>query len=73
VAGTAYPRGSSRLPVDNIADALTIAQERDLTKLHIYGMVTVPSGTTVTGYTLEGDHGYVSLLTFVDGCVTEKC
>jgi len=37
VAGTTYPIGTSALPVSNIADALTIANERFIHELHIFG------------------------------------
>lgn len=39
VSGTTYPIGTNYSPVNNIQDALIIAQERNIYQLHIFGQV----------------------------------
>lgn len=43
VAGTTYPIGTAGTPVDNLADALTIATARNLRKIYIKGWHTLNS------------------------------
>lgn len=43
VAGTAFPIGTAGTPVDNLADALTIATARNLRKIYIKGWHTLNS------------------------------
>jgi hypothetical protein len=37
--GTTYPKGTAAVPVNNLTDAITIANERNIRELHIYGEV----------------------------------
>jgi hypothetical protein len=53
-AGTAYPIGTSVSPVNNLANALTIAAYRGLKRLKINSDLTVASGQDITEYTLVG-------------------
>ncbi len=44
VSGTTFPTGTPRQPVNNLTDALTIANSRGLTKFFVEGNLTITSG-----------------------------
>ncbi len=44
VSGTTFPTGTPRQPVNNLTDALTIANSRGLTKFFVEGNLTISSG-----------------------------
>ena len=71
-SGTAYPRGTSRMPVDNIADALVIASGQELNDFHIEGLITIPSGADVSNKDFEATNGYQGQLYFTPGCITDN-
>lgn len=53
VAGTAWPIGTPTVPVDNLADALVIADSRNLNRIYIaYGTLQLPSD--ISGYAFIG-------------------
>lgn len=41
VAGTAFPLGTPTNPTSNLADALTIAAQQNLKKIHVHGSITL--------------------------------
>jgi hypothetical protein len=69
-AGTAYPQGTTKYPVDNLADALTIATANGFTHLYIGSNLTVGATDDISGYHLFGDTPASLTLTLTDGCVT---
>jgi hypothetical protein len=79
-SGTAYPIGTFKVPVNNIADAKTIATTRGFDNFYIRGNLTVPStatdssGGNLTALRFEGDGATLNvtrtLVTLTSGCVT---
>lgn len=69
-AGTAFPQGTVEAPVDNLTDALTIAAERGLNRLHFKSDYTFVNGDNVAGYELSGEAPSRTTLTFNSGSVT---
>lgn len=61
-AGTTFPTGTSRQPVSNFTDALTIANDRGLTKFFIEGNCTL-TGLTFDNYVFEGQSTSRTLIT----------
>jgi len=54
--GTLYPIGTPSTPVNNMSDALTIAQVKGLEKIHIGGaLFTISASDVLNGLILEGD------------------
>jgi len=53
VSGTQWPKGGYFQPVDNFADARTIANRYGITKYIIKGNGTLPSGTAHTNWTFS--------------------
>jgi len=54
ISGTLYPRGTIRMPVDNIADAVLIAEYRGFNKIYFHSDFTLGSESTLDSYILEG-------------------
>ena len=69
-AGTTFPQGTVEAPVNNLADALTIASSRGLNRLHFKSNYTFLSGDNVAGYELSGEAPSRTTLTFNSGSVT---
>lgn len=63
VAGTAFPIGTHETPVNNWADALTIATERGLEVFVVHGACTLTTGDDVSGYALLGENAITTQLT----------
>ena len=61
-SGTTFPTGTSRQPVDNFTDALTIANIRGLSKFFIIGNATL-TGLTFDNYVFEGQSTSRSTIT----------
>lgn len=55
VPGTLYPVGTPLSPVNNLADALTIATARGFNTLHIKSSITIASGEVIDNYILTSD------------------
>lgn len=68
--GTVFPQGTEESPVDNLADALTIASERGFKAIYFKGSFTFVSGDNVAGYELWGEAPSRSTLTFSSGTIT---
>lgn len=61
-SGTTFPTGTTRQPVDNFTDALSIASARGLDKFFIIGNCTL-SGLTFDSYVFEGQSTSRTLIT----------
>ena len=74
--GTAYPLGTTGSPVDNLADALSIAEALGFRKLFILGDLTVGAAESVASYEIIGEGATLSmtrtLVTLTAGCVTSN-
>lgn len=75
-AGTVYPIGSRASPVNNLADALTIAEGYGFDNLFVEGNLTVNSGQDISNYHLYGQGATFNvtktLITLTAGCVTSN-
>jgi hypothetical protein len=75
-AGTAFPIGTLSSPVNNLADAITIATTRGFDKLYILGTLTLYSGDNVSYLRLVGDGASInaprSVLIMEAGCITSN-
>jgi len=68
--GTTFPTGTPRQPVNNVTDAITIANNRGLPKLFIIGDYTFLSSDDVSGFEIIGQSESLSTLTFNAGSTT---
>lgn len=55
VTGTAYPLGTHNHPVDNLADALTIAAANGVGKIHITNELTILASNNIDGLIITSD------------------
>jgi hypothetical protein len=69
-AGTAFPKGTSELPVNNLADAKSIAVERGFRKLYIRSDLTIGAAESVNNYILQGTGLEYETITLTSGCTT---
>jgi len=69
LAGTAFPIGTERVPVNNLADALTIATNIGVEKLTFDSNFTLEPGDNVSGYTITSD--VHSTITVSSGVITQ--
>ena len=70
VAGTIYPTGTASQPVDNLADAKTLAAAYGLTNLRIRGTLVLGATDNVDGFTIVGDNPLTSALVLTPGVST---
>lgn len=68
--GTEYPVGTLQQPVNNISDALLIADERGFEELHIIGDITLDSGIDVSGIKIFGSSVDRTTITISSGVAT---
>ena len=68
-SGTIFPTGTTLNPVDNFANALTIANNNSIKKFIVSGNITIGGSDDVTGMVFEalGDHTTIAL---TSGCTT---
>ena len=71
-AGTAYPLGTPRQPVNNFADAKLIAESRGFNHLHIDGEATL-TDLDFSGYTFRGDNPQVSSIVVDSSAIVDGC
>jgi hypothetical protein len=69
-SGTAFPLGSVQTPVNNLPDALTIAQNVNINQIFFKNDYTIDSGIDVSGYELVGLSPARTTLTFASGSIT---
>jgi len=55
VDGTTFPRGTDRMPVNNVTDALLIATYRGFHKLYVKSDMTIDSGSDLSSFLIEGE------------------
>ena len=72
-AGTTFPTGTPRQPVNNLADALTIANSRGFQAFYILGDATIDSGLDYTGKTFYGESQAKSVLTITSAAIVNGC
>jgi hypothetical protein len=53
-AGTTYPIGTSSEPVNNISEAVTIANSRGFSEIVVQGNLTLDTGDVIDGFVLTG-------------------
>lgn len=70
VPGTTGDIGSHGNPVNNLADALTIATNRGLGEFQVAEDLTIGATDNVDGYTFIGAHAIKSEITLTPGCST---
>lgn len=61
--GTDYPIGTPREPVNNVADAVSIAASRGFTKLYVLGDITFDSSANINSFTIQGSGSTNSIIT----------
>lgn len=76
--GTNYPVGNRANPVNNLPDAVSIANARGFKTLYLVGTVTLDTGSDLTGFTLQGRSLSVTDVTInasalVSGCTVRDC
>jgi hypothetical protein len=69
-SGTDVRNGTESFPVNNLADAVTIANLHDVNRIHIHGMITSTGTEDISGFTIFGESAVVSMLTVTAGTVT---
>lgn len=62
-SGTIFPVGTRGYPVNNLADAQLIADERGIKEFNIVGPLTISSGTYVDSYVFRGDNPNGTIIT----------
>ena len=72
-AGTAFPTGTPRQPVNNFADALTIANARGFTAFNVSGDASIDSGLDYSGKVFYGESQTKSLLTISSAALVAGC
>jgi len=70
ITGTVFPKGTPQAPVDNIPDAVLIAQVRGFETIFIKGDFTFDTGDNITNYSIIGDNRSKSFFTFLSGSTT---
>jgi len=68
-SGTAYPVGTTRQPVNNLADALLIAAFSGFDLLHLKSSLTIATGQDVSDYILTGDSNMSRTITAQTGAI----
>jgi len=72
-AGTTYPAGTLQQPVDNLADAKIIANERGFDTLFIIGDYAFQSTDNIDGFEIIGESPQRTNITLAAGMSTEGC
>lgn len=72
-AGTAVPLGTLSTPVDNVADAVTIANTNGISELFIIGDLTLTTGDDVSSLTIRGQNSTLTTLTIESAANVADC
>jgi hypothetical protein len=70
-AGTEYPLGTSKNPVNNIADAVTIGTVLGIHVINVAEDVTVGATDNIDNFTIKGTHPTKSQITVTAGASTD--
>ncbi len=76
--GTTYPTGNQEYPVNNLTDAVTIANSKGFKTLFIRESMTISSGTIISDFILKGNSRVLTVVTIdssviCDGIRIERC
>jgi hypothetical protein len=69
--GQEYPRGLKDTPVNNVTDALALAQKYNCNELHFHSDMTVPSGADISHFIVSAHSTFKHLITEA-GCVSDN-
>lgn len=72
-AGTAFPTGTLRQPVNNFTDMLAIANTRGLNTAFVLGNATIPTGLDFAGFIFLGQSFSLTTLTVAVGATVPGC
>lgn len=67
ITGTVFPKGTPQAPVNNIPDAILIANVRGFSTIYIKGDYTFDTGDNIVGYRIYGESPEKSFLIFSGG------
>jgi hypothetical protein len=70
-AGTAHPIGTRERPVNNLTDAILIANDVNVTVLRVVEDLTIGATENLDGFTIYGAHASKSQITLTPGCSTK--
>jgi len=70
VSGTQFPIGTRANPVNNITNALTIANSRGIQTLFVIGSITLDTGDNLADFTVEGQNPNQTTVTVNTGADT---
>jgi hypothetical protein len=73
VSGTLFPTGTDQAPVDNLADALLIAEVRGFRTFYVMGDLAIEAGEDVSDYSFVGESMARTLLTLDADATVEDC
>lgn len=71
-AGTDYPFGNREYPVDNWADAITIANARGFAKIGLLGNSTIDGNTNIEDFEIFGQTHVNTHLVVLDSALTQR-
>jgi hypothetical protein len=71
-SGTNWPVGTKKFPVNNLTDAIAIANAHGIKKIHIHNDLTITSGDDVSGFTLFADRSLGHSVTVQSGAITDE-
>lgn len=72
-AGTRYPQGTHLFPVDNLADAITIADEHNITNIHCSSDLTIGPSITLDSFHFFGEGRRLTTVTIDQNATLERC
>jgi len=72
-SGVVYPVGTPQQPVNNMVDAMIIANTRGFTTFYISGNITLDSGTDFQEMIFTGESKTKSVITILDSADVENC
>jgi hypothetical protein len=72
VPGTEFPIGTQEEPVDNLVDAITIANERGFFRLYINESMSIDAGTTITEFEVVGRSSVNTFIYIDPAAICEK-
>lgn len=72
-AGIDYPHGTRQHPVNNLADAITIANSLGLTTLYIQESLTITTGEVLNDFTIIGENALQTYLQIDEGATITSC
>jgi hypothetical protein len=73
VAGTDFPIGTETTPVNNIADAVAIAEPLGIVRFHFMSDFTFDNLVNIANYDLYGQGRNNTTFTFESGCIVAYC